>query len=112
MQSAPLVEEWTPRPQTHWTVSPTLIVCEEGLKVNEPLGATVTVKVAAPAGSATAAIAAARIPRRRRPGPVKRGEPDPPEIRAAGFSSSFHLRKGAAPQRFSACRAATSRDSS
>jgi hypothetical protein len=51
-QREPLVVECVPDPDshTHVTVSPTLIVCEAGLKVRLPPGATATVNVAADAG--------------------------------------------------------------
>jgi hypothetical protein len=89
LQGVPLVVECPEESQTQLTVSPTLIVSEEGLKVRFPEGATVTVKVVAPAVAprADAAAAARRIARRKDldAGFISR-EPLPAPARPARFS--------------------------
>lgn len=78
-------------PQTQFTVSPTLIASEDGLKVRFPEGATVTVKVVAPADAARANAAAARRIARRND--IEPGFIDPAFPRAvdpARFSRTLH----------------------
>ena len=65
VQGFPLVVEWPDAAHSQVTVSPTSIVKDDGLKVFEKPGATVTVNVVADAGRAKTAASAARRTARR-----------------------------------------------